>query len=461
MSTADEGGHPLEPGQLDRILDGVSAGVGPAQAEAARAFAVAFVRRMSPDDLADRADGDLAALILGLYKLADGRGRDDVAVRVFNPGAGDDGYRTAGSVLETNVPDSPFLFDSVSEELDARHLPIRRVIHPVIGVERSPEGRIDRILHVREAASRESVMHFEIDRRLESAEATELEEAIRRVLGDVRLVVRDFGAMKDAARRMIETARAGSPLYGEDEISETVAFLEWLLDLNFVFLGYREYELVDLPEGRAMTTVDGSGLGILSKPGWSAYKEPVLLSSIEENLRARIEGGDLLIYSKTNRPSTVHRRARMDYIGVRRVAPDGRIVGESRMVGLFTSKAYMDPASHTPLLHRKLKQLLEAEDLFEGSHDYKAVVSIFESFPKDELFAASAEELRAPGDGAAPPPGAAARPAVRASRPVRTQRVDAGRHPARPVQRRGAPAAAGAVPPALQGFLDRLSPLDR
>ena len=64
------------------------------------------------------------------------------------------------------------------------------------------------------------------------------------------------------------------------------------------------------------------------------------------------------------------------------------------MVGLFTSKAYVEPASKTPLLHRKLTQILEAEDLFEGSHDYKAVVSIFESFPKDELFAASDEQLR-------------------------------------------------------------------
>ena len=199
---------------------------------------------------------------------------------------------------------------------------------------------------------------------------------------------------RDAVRGMIEIARAGSSLYPQDEVAETVSFLEWLLDLNFVFLGYREYELVDLPEGRALVAARGSGLGILSKSDWSAYEKPILLQTIEPNLRARIEGGDLLIYSKTNRTSTVHRRARMDYIGVRRVSPEGRIVGEARMVGLFTSKAYMEPASKTPLLHRKLQQILDAEDLFEGSHDYKAVVSIFESYPKDELFAASWQELR-------------------------------------------------------------------
>src|SRR6266508_2219778 len=152
--------------------------------------------------------------------------------------------------------------------------------------------------------------------------------------------------------------------------------------------------MIETPEGRALHVVPESGLGILSKPRWSSYDTPVPLSRIEPNLRARIEGGDLLIYSKTNRPSTVHRRARMDYIGVRKVSAQGRIVGETRMVGLFTSKAYSEPASKTPLLHRKLEQILDAEDLYEGSHDYKAVVTIFESFPKDELFAAPTDELR-------------------------------------------------------------------
>ena len=64
------------------------------------------------------------------------------------------------------------------------------------------------------------------------------------------------------------------------------------------------------------------------------------------------------------------------------------------MLGLFTTKAYAEPASQTPLLHRKLRQILRSEDLIEGSHDYKAAVSLFDSFPKDELFAASTDDLR-------------------------------------------------------------------
>src|SRR4029434_11170812 len=192
---------------------------------------------------------------------------------------------------------------------------------------------------------RESLMHFELEQRLTEQERPELEQAIRGVLGDVRLAVRDFVAMKDAARHMIDIARAGSALYPPDEVAETVAFLEWLLDLNFVFLGYREYELVDLPKGRALAAVPGSGLGILSKLDWSAYEQPVPLDAIEPHLRARSEVGDLLIYSKTNRPSTVHRRARMDYIGVRKVSEDGRIVGETRRGRLFHSHAHAETCS--------------------------------------------------------------------------------------------------------------------
>jgi len=379
---------------IQLLLERIEGRVPPDRVETVREFARACTRRFSSQELAEVSIDELLGQVLALFELADSRGEQEVAVRAFNPTVAEDGYQTLGSVLETNVEDSPFLFDSVNEELRARGLAVRRVVHPVIGTYRGPRGRIERVMHVREADLRESVMHWEVDRRLERAELAELEEAVRGVLGDVRLAVRDFRTMEERLGRMIVTAKAAAVLYGSDEVKETVAFLEWLLQENFVFLGYREYELIDSPQGRALHAVPRSGLGILSKPGWSSYDAPVPLSRIEPNLRARIEGGDLLIYSKTNRPSTVHRRARMDYIGVRRVSPGGRIVGELRMVGLFTSKAYMEPAANTPVLHRKLRQILDAEDLIEGSHDYKTVVTIFESFPKDELFEASAEELR-------------------------------------------------------------------
>jgi glutamate dehydrogenase len=379
---------------VEGVLERVAEHAPSDRVEIMHAFARAYTRRLPHEILEQVSPDELVGQVLGLFGLADGRDGDPVAVRAFNPSPARDGYQTLGSVLETNAEDSPFLFDSVNEELRSRGLTFRRVVHPVIGTERHADGRIAQIVGVRDARVRESVMHFEVDRRLSDAELRDLEEAVAAVLRDVRLVVEDFHEMRHRVERMMGVARAAMSTYPPDEVYETTAFLDWLLRDNFVFLGYREYELLDLEAARALHAVPGSGLGILSKTGWSSYEEPVPLSTIEPNLRARIEGGDLLIYSKTNRLATVHRRARMDYIGVRRVSDDGRIVGELRLIGLFTSKAYMEPASRIPLLQRKLVQILEAEDLFEGSHDYKAVVTIFESFPKDELFAADTAELR-------------------------------------------------------------------
>ena len=394
VSATDQASPAPAAERSERLAEALAARVPEDRLEAVVRFARAYTRRLSAEEAEQIPIEDLAAEVAGAFELADGRGSEAFAVRVFAPTLERDGYERAGSVIETNAIDGPFLFDSVTAELEARELSVRRVIHPVVGTVRSADGRIERVLNVREAELRESVMHFELDRRLDPRHMSVLEERIREILGDVEVVVRDFAPMRERVGRMIEVARAGFTLYDEDEIEETVAFLEWLLDQNFVFLGYREYDLLDLPEGRALAVVPESGLGILSKTTWSAYERPVLLETIEPNLRGRIEGGDQLIYSKTNRPSTVHRRARMDYTGVRRVDPSGRIVGELRLVGLFTSKAYAEPAARTPLLQRKLSRIIEAEELYPGSHDYKAVVSLFESFPKDELFAATWEELR-------------------------------------------------------------------
>jgi glutamate dehydrogenase len=90
---------------------------------------------------------------------------------------------------------------------------------------------------------------------------------------------------------MIKAVRDSTGRYPADEIAEAVAFLEWLLDLNFVFLGYREYDIVETPEGRAVCTDVSSGLGILSDTGQSAFAAPVLLDDLRPELRARYAGG--------------------------------------------------------------------------------------------------------------------------------------------------------------------------
>src|SRR5919197_895502 len=375
-------------GPIEQLVD---ERLSPERAAAVREFAKAYLRRLAAT--ADEDGHDAEALyheVLGAFELAASRDGAPIAVRAFNPTRAEHGYEPSGSVVETNTEDLPFLVDSVSAELQSRGLAIVRLLHPIVGTERDPDGGIARVLHPSGAPATESVMHFELDRRLSPEELADLEDAVRSVLADVRRVVRDFPALRERIDQMIEVARAGAARYEGDEVKEAVAFLQWLARENFILLGARDYEVRD----GALQVVAGSGLGLLDDESRSAFAKPVPVESLDPNLRERALGGDLLLVSKTNRLSPVHRRARMDYVGIRRVSDDGEVVGESRLIGLFTTKAYVEPASETPVLHRKLRQVLASEDLIEGSHDYKAAVSLFESFPKDELFAAPTEDLR-------------------------------------------------------------------
>jgi glutamate dehydrogenase len=354
-----------------------------------RAFAEAYVRRLAADGTDGIKPADLAAEVVSVFEFSSERGRAPIAVRAFNPSRERDGYEPLGSVLETNTDDWPFLVDSVSAALEARNERAVRLVHPIVGITRE-DGRIVGVGHARNAIHRESVMHFDLARRLNDEQLAELERNVRGVLTAVRGVVSDFGAMTQRVESMIALARNGGARYDSDEVREAVDFLAWLLRGNFILLGAREYELKD----DTYRVIPGSGLGILADEDRSAYCKPVPLSQLPEAMRARATTGELLIVDKANAIAPVHRPERMDYVGVRRVTPDGEMAGESRLLGLFTTKAYTEPASQTPVLHRKLRRVLEAEDLIEGSHDYKAAVALFDTFPKDELFAAPVEDLR-------------------------------------------------------------------
>ena len=387
IAEPDESGAEL----VDELLAELDAGRTGPLAE----FVRAYVRRAPPPLRAEYRVPELAAQVRSVFAFVNSRPPGELAVRAFNPDPERDGWSASGSVVDVNVEDAPFLVDTVTAEVHAHACQVRLVLHPVMGVERAADGTIEAVTPARGAPRRESVMHFQTDRRLDDAGLEALEAALLRSLSGLRLVVRDFLPMVERVERMIEAAEAAGARYAADEMHESIEFLSWLTDDNFIYLGYREYEVTEVGGRPAAGIVPASGLGVLSDEARSRFAKPVPVAELDESMRERIFGGPLVIVSKTNAETTIHRKARMDYIGVKRVGAGGEVVGELRLIGLFTSKAYNESARQIPLVRRKLESIMQWEDLIAGSHDYKAVVALFDSFPKDELFAATASELRA------------------------------------------------------------------
>ena len=375
--------------EVGRLAD--EAGIDQSDRDSLEAFAKAFLNRVPPS--IEQHTETIPARVVSIFGFMLERDRP-AKVRVFTPSSATHGYEASGSVLEICTMDSPFLLDSVTNELEKHGVSVLGFIHPVIGAERDDSGRLTAVRHARHTMSRESIEHYQLDTVVDPDQMPALELAIAKVLEAVRSSVSDFHRMKAQVDRMVELARVSGAAYPQTEVDEAVAFLQWLKEDNFVFLGYREYVLSGEGDEAAVQVVPESGLGILSDETESTSAKPHRLDDMPPDLANRYRSGPLLVVTKTNRKSPVHRPAKMDYIGVRETATDGSTIGEARIVGLFTSKAYMQPAATTPVLRRKLADVLVAEDLIEGSHDHKAMIEMFEAFSKHDLFASPTEELR-------------------------------------------------------------------
>ena len=296
------------------------------------------------------------------------------------------------SALTLLNDDSPFLFDSILAELAEHGLNVRLAVHPVVGVARDADGTLTHYGAAPNAPGfrRESLIHFQLDPIDDEARRAAVVRALGAMLADVRAAVRDWKPMLARVEAVAADLAAHPPDLPAGEISEAVQFLKWLADDNFTFLGAREYALA----GRdgTLAPIAGTGLGILNGPDERPRRGGELVPITPDN-RDFITGPQPLLVTKANVRSPVHRRVHMDYIGVKRFGPGGKLLGELRIVGLFTSTAYTRSTRSIPYLRRKVDAVLRQAGYDPRGHSGKALVNVLETYPRDELFQIDEEML--------------------------------------------------------------------
>jgi len=349
-------------------------------------FVAALFAHAVPEDLLRYDPRQLAELAADAWSLLAVRKPGVPKIRLNAPDLAGHERLRADSVLEIVNDDMPFLVDSVLAELAERGLDVRFVVHPVLTVVRDDAGRLIAFKGIKPAAGalRESVIYVHIERIEEEARRAEIVEAIERVLADVRVCVHDWRAMMARVADVIAGLKADPPPLPAAEIEEAVAFLEWLADDNFTFLGVRDYRFTDAEE--ALEPVFETGLGILRSRDLRVlrrWNEPLVITP---QMRAVLQQPTLLIVTKSAVRSRVHRRVYMDYIGVKRFDRRGKLVGEFRIVGLFTSTAYTRSMRSIPYLRRKVDAVMRRAGFDPDGHSGKALVNVLENYPRDELF---------------------------------------------------------------------------
>ncbi|HEY2663682.1 MAG TPA: hypothetical protein VGI47_05030, partial [Candidatus Binataceae bacterium] len=291
------------------------------------------------------------------------------------------------TVVQSAMPDRPFIIDTFREYLHELAIPIRLLLHPIFKVERDPAGRLTSLDSAAASGRSESMIHAELEAALSPERAAEITHELQARLSEVLVVTADFEAMKSRALKICEEIAPAR------ELVEIRDLLRWLVDDRFVFLGYRRYLAT---HGDAVSVgVDlGRGLGLMRDDSRSRYASPQPLERISPEQRRLMFEGPVLIVGKTRAHSRVHRRAAMDDFVVRHTDQAGRTVALDRFIGLFTTRALAEEPKHIPVLRAKLNELQSSEHALPGSHDFRELERTFNAFPKEELFRASTAELR-------------------------------------------------------------------
>ena len=362
-------------------------------------FLQSFYSTVDKEDIAGRESRALAAVAWSHLAFAAQRRRRRTLVRVFNPTVSDHGFTSAHTVVEMVNDDMPFLVDSIGLALSRRGLELHFLAHPIFSVQRDRSGNLLGIRPREDSGgdrrwALESFQHIEIDRIVDAATMRSLTLEIERNLHDVRAACADWQAIQAAAHETADALAANHANYDANEVNETRALLAWMVNNHFTFLGYSEYRLHGGRGKESIERIAVSGLGIL-RPG---HRPPETTTrTLSSDIRRQSRSRDLTLVTKANSTSTVHRPGYLDYVGVKQFGMIGRLkgklIGERRFLGLWTSSAYNSNPRDIPLLGHKVTQVAEHFTFAPDSHDGKALQHILGSLPRDELFQASVPDL--------------------------------------------------------------------
>ncbi|MEO8719391.1 MAG: NAD-glutamate dehydrogenase domain-containing protein, partial [Burkholderiales bacterium] len=266
-------------------------------------------------------------------------------------------------------------------------------VHPVLRMLRDDEGRLTGLAPPGAGAEGrpESYMYLEIDRETDAARVSEIEQGLTRVLADVAAAVADWKPMQQRLRELVEELGAGELPLDTDEVREAHAFLSWLLDNHMTLLGYRDYDLGSENGEDVLRIVRGSGLGILRERAGTTLSTS--FATLPPETRARARTPEILVLAKANTRATVHRPGYLDYVGVKRFDAKGQVIGERRFLGLYTHTVYTANLADIPVVRRKIAAVQARAGFLPASHNGKALASILEDYPRDELLQIEPEEL--------------------------------------------------------------------
>lgn len=324
-------------------------------------------------------------------------------VRVFNPKLDEHGWTSKNTVVMLHYNNVPFVIDSVRMALTEKGLSIKSIKNLMLGTRRDRQGDLlsfcsldDEGKSQEDDLNRELLVYVEVNRHRKSQDLNAIATAIRKTIADVNVVNTHYLNILDSLQNLCNEVYHADKYHSREEMEETKQFIAWLMAKNFTFLGYAYYQADGskrvTSKSAKSTKVDlRKSYGLLSKA-----------EDIDNYFVCDTKGGDssmcdpkgpLLTFSKSPTRSTIHRRAYPDHIAIKAYDDHGRFVGVHHIVGLYTSQVYRASVKKIPMIRQKVEKIYQQVNLNPRSYNGKVLRQVLETFPRDELFQSSVDEL--------------------------------------------------------------------
>ncbi|MBR9906629.1 MAG: NAD-glutamate dehydrogenase [Gammaproteobacteria bacterium] len=370
------------------------------RADLIKDFAMRLFRNISPDDLALRNDSDMYGAVMGLWhSFNDYKPGEKALIKIYNPEVARHGWESAHTIIEIIQSDSPFMVDSIRMALSRLGITSHLLLHLPISHKRDENNQISELLKAgtrKEDNEVDTVFLIEVDRQTTKDSISTLKKELASVMDEINLSVSDWLPMRERLSAIANELKDISYPGDKKALKEAQNFLSWLAQDNFTLMGYRRYDLKPVEGDYVIRQVTDSSLGLMRK---SANNKERLVSSLPEVARDLTFDDSLLLLTKTNTKSRVHRPAYCDYIGIKRFDKNGKVIGEDRFIGLYSSSFYNNSARDVPLVGDKIKRVMEASGFASNSHAAKALLNILETYPRDEIVQANEDDLLEVGLG--------------------------------------------------------------
>lgn len=355
-------------------------------------FMMAYYHSLYHETAAKYSNDDLAGMALHHYMMLTRYQTGQPQIAVINPVAEAHHFHSSHTVIQIVAYDRPFLVDTMTMTLEEQGINVHRIHNTIMDIQWDNERRIQAVSSANTSHTKHmSLIHIEIDRQ-DTNDLSELEQTLLNKVGILDTITNDWQQMHDRLQHIKNELSQVTLPDDYHSYEEIEAFLSWILNDHFIFLGFREYRLEqDEHGGIELITVGGSGLGLLRTA--DEDKPSASFKQLPEQLKQLLILPKVLLLSKSSQQSPVHRPVYMDFLGIHKFDDKSNVVGEYRFIGLLTSQAYQLSVQQIPLLREKATTLLDMAQLPKHGHAHQKMMHIINTLPRDDLFQGDTDEL--------------------------------------------------------------------